>query len=95
MFVSDATVFKGFIILVGICNNYTLSNCNGHFLTKIQKERSGVLSYEETSELWDELLFWKVRIPCDNFSRFMHDVTYGDDCNRLYMAHHVACNIYK
>ena len=34
---------------------------NRIFLTIMQKERSGVLNFDETCQLWDELLFWKVR----------------------------------
>ncbi len=28
----------------------------------MQKERSGVLNFDETCQLWDELLFWRVRL---------------------------------
>ncbi|KAI0232318.1 Calpain-1 catalytic subunit [Lamellibrachia satsuma] len=42
----------------GRTSAFGLEACRS-FLAMIDKERSGVLSYEETSELWDELLFWK------------------------------------
>lgn len=41
-------------------------------LTWIQKEQSGVLDYDEVSQLWDELLFWKVGMfrVIENQARF-------------------------